>query len=108
MLDRIVDVVAEIGERDDLFALRGDFVRRESEQRRCQLDVRESGVLRMKPRAELEQRADATVDDEGSARGLDDPANDFQQRRFSGAILADDAKRFSDGKLERDGIERAK
>ena len=47
-------MVAEIGERDDLLALRGDFVRREPEQRRCQLDIRKAGVLGMKPRAELE------------------------------------------------------
>ena len=63
VLDRLADVLAQVGERDDLVAPIGDLRRREAKQRRGEIDVGEPRVVRMKARAQLEQRADAAVDD---------------------------------------------
>jgi hypothetical protein len=40
VLDGIVDVLADVGEGDDLVALGGDFLGTEAEQRRREVDVR--------------------------------------------------------------------
>ena len=74
MLDRIVDVLADVGERDDLVALRGDLARREAEQRRGEIDVGEPGVLGMEARSQLEQRADAAADGDVPRVGWITPA----------------------------------
>jgi hypothetical protein len=70
VLDRLADVLAQVGKRDDLFAPVGDLRRREAEQRSREIDVGEPRVVGMEARAQLEQRADAAVDDERAARGL--------------------------------------
>ena len=65
------------------------------------------GVFGMKARAQLEQRADAAADADGAARGLDHAGDDLEQRRFAGAVLADDGERFTAPELEADAVERA-
>ena len=45
MLDGIVDVLANIGEGNDLVALGGDLVGHEAQQRRGKIDIRKAGVF---------------------------------------------------------------
>ena len=59
MLDRIVDVIADVGEGDDLVALGRDLLGAEAQQRGSEIDVGEARVLRMKAGAKLEERASA-------------------------------------------------
>ena len=106
VLDRIVDVLADVGEGDDLVALGRDLRARQAEQRRREIDIGEPRILGMKARAELEQRADAPAAFDQTARRRDDAGDDLQQRRFAGAVLADDAQRLAGGEVERDFVQR--
>ncbi len=107
VLDRVVDVLADVGEGNDLLPLLGERRGLEPEQCRREVDVGESRVFRVEPRAQLQQRADAAVDDDGAARRLDHAGDDLQQRRLAGAVLADDAERRACHQLEPDAVERA-
>ena len=51
VLDRLADVLADVGERDDLVALRVDLVRRKAEQRGGEVDVGEPRVFGMEARS---------------------------------------------------------
>src|SRR4029079_12594231 len=84
-----------------------DLGRSESEQGRGELDVGLAAVFGMEARAELEQRADASVDLHGAARGRHHTGDDLQQRGLPGAVLADDAERLTARERERYVVERA-
>ena len=51
VLDRLVDVLADVGERDDRVALRGELRGREAHQRRGEVDVLRARVLGMEARS---------------------------------------------------------
>src|SRR5450755_833350 len=108
VLDRIVDVRTDIGEGNDLLALGRDFGRRQAEQRRREVDVGEPGVLGVKARSELEQRADTAMHCDAAARRSDDPCNDLEQRRLAGAIFTNDPQRLAGRELKGDVVERSK
>ena len=103
-----MNVLADIGEGDDLIALRGDFGGSASEQRGSEIDIVEPRILGMEARPQLQQRADPSTHGNGAARGRDDVGDDLEQRRFTRAILADDSERFARGQLKGYVVKRAK
>src|SRR6185437_15883332 len=108
MLDRLVNVLPDVGKGDDLLASGRELVGGEAEQRRCELDVGESRVFRVKPGPQLEQCADTSSNVERPARRPYHPCDDLEQRRLARAVLADHSERFPASKLQADTVERAK
>ena len=100
MLDRIVDVLADVGEGDDRLAPGGDLVGSQAQQGRGKVDVGKSRIVRMEARAQFQQRADATADVDPAAGRGDDAGDDLEQGRLAGAVLADDAQRLAGGEIE--------
>ena len=100
VLDRVVDVLADVRERDDLVALRGDLARGQAEQRGGEVDVGEPRVLRVEARSQLEQRADAAADERPLPRvGWITPATTFSSvdlpAPFSPIMPSDSPRRSS-------------
>ena len=90
--NRQVDVVADAGELDDLVHPLADLGAGQAVQRAVQEDVLAAGELRVEPGAELEQRRDAPADLDAADAGLDDPADQLQERRLAGAVSPDQTR----------------
>ena len=90
-LHRRVDELLDLGERDDLVELPADFRLAHAEDRAVQKDVLPAGQLGVKTGADLEQARHAPAQGDLAGRRRGDPRQDLQQRRFAGAVAADDA-----------------
>jgi hypothetical protein len=87
--DGRVDEAGDLGEFDDFVEFGADLAVRHSQDRTIQVDVLAPGQFRMKARADFEQTGDAPAHFDAAAAGFDDATEDFQQRRFPGAVAAD-------------------
>ncbi len=105
-LDRRVDELLDLRERDDLVELALDLGAAHPQDRAVQVDVLAARQLRMESGPDLEQRSDAAVDLGEPARGLRDPRQDLQQRALTGAVAADDADDLPRPDLEAHVVER--
>src|SRR5579884_1248083 len=103
---RHVDEFLEPGEGDDLVELLADRRAAQAVDRALQEDVLAPGHLRVEPRAELEQRADASADGDVTRGRLDDPREQAEQRRLPGAVAAHEAERAARVDVERHVAER--
>src|SRR5205823_2350553 len=83
-----------------------ELVTPQPENRTAQYHVLAPAQLRMKPRAQYEQTADAAVQIYRAARRLRDATEHLQQRRFAGAVASDDADGFARPDAEADIVER--
>jgi len=102
MLDRLVDVVADVGELDDLVEALAHLARAESVQRGGHRDVVASRIVRMEPGAEFEQRADAAVDGDAAERRRQHAGQQLEQGRLAGSVLADQPEGFAAAHLDID------
>src|SRR5204862_6469397 len=94
-LRRLVKALADAGEFDEAVEALVDLAAREAEHDAVDVDVLAAGDLRMKPRAQFDQRGDASVHRHRSAGRFENAGDDFQQRRFSRAVASDHAERFA-------------
>ena len=92
-LDLGVDEVADAGELEDVVEVRLGLVAAESEHRCVEEDVLPAREVGVEARTEFEQGRDAPAAATAPGRGLDDPADDLQQRALAGAVVTDEADR---------------
>ncbi len=78
MLDRVVDVLADVGEGDNCLAFCGDLVGHQAEQCRGKVDIGEPGILRVEAGAQLQQRADASAHVDAATRRRDHAGDDLE------------------------------
>ena len=90
---RLVDEVAELGERDHLLEERVGVG--QGKEGGIHARVVAAGELGMEPGAELQNRGHATAHVEPAGRGRRRAGQEREQRRFSRAVLADHADRFA-------------
>src|SRR5205807_3007836 len=103
---RAVDRLLEARERDDLVELLTQVGALEPVNRPVQEDVLAAGEVRVKPGAQLEQRADASAHVDGAQAWLDDARDQAEQRRLPGAVAADEPDGPARLDAKRDVLER--
>jgi hypothetical protein len=96
---RLVDVLADIRERDDAVHLLVDLAPSQAEQAGRQPCIVATAVLRMKSGAQFQQSADASVHLDRASRRLHDPGDDRQQRALAGAVATEQADSLASGHL---------
>src|SRR5207247_3580253 len=89
---RLIEEGADAREVDDAVEARVDLAPREAEHDAVDVDVLAPGDLRMKARAELDERGDAAVHADAPRGRLEDAGDELQQRRLPGAVAPDDAE----------------
>jgi len=95
-------IPAELREGDDLIEVARDFRVLHAEDRAIEINVLASGQLAMKPGSDLEQTSHAPIEPCPPFGRFGDARENFQQRRFAGAIDADDAETFARNDVEID------
>ena len=109
VLDRVVDVLADVGEGDDLVALRRDLGRARGRAAprpgRC---WRAPCTPDGSPEPSSSSAPTRPLHPHRAARRLDHAGDGLQQRRLAGAVLADDAERRAAVQVEAHVVERAK
>ena len=105
-LDRLVDVVADVGERDDVAEQGIDARGRQAQDGAIDVDVLAPGQLWIEARAQFQQRGDPPMRFHPTRSGRQHTGNDLQQGAFAAAVEADDAQRFATLKFEIDAVER--
>src|SRR5262249_52433813 len=75
-------------------------------ERSVQVDIVAAGEVRVEAGAELEQRGDAATRLDEACGRLDDPRDQAQQRRLTGAVAADQADCLARLDRERDLLKR--
>ncbi len=108
MLDRLVDVFADVGESDDLIDVAKELGAAHAEQRGGKEDVLAAGVFRMESGTQFEQGTDAAGDRHRSGTGPNDAGNDLQQRGFAGTVLTDEAQGLAGHDIEGDVVQGMK
>ena len=99
--ERLVDELADLGERQDVVEFRFDLLGREAQERPVEEDILAAAELVVEARAKLQQGIDAATDLDRAAGRTDDAADDLKQRGLAGAVLADDAEGFALADFER-------
>ena len=84
----------DLGEVDDLVELAADLGHPHAEDGAVEKDVLPPRKLRMKARADFQQRAHASANAGRPTRGPGDAAEDLQQGRLSGPVATDDPHDF--------------
>src|SRR4029077_2129365 len=88
-LDRRVEKSSDLREGHDFVEFPFNLGASHSEDCAIQKNVFATGQFRMKPGADFEERANATVDVDSAGGGLGDAVQDFQQRALARAITSD-------------------
>ena len=99
-LHRGVDELGHVGEVDDVVELPVDLVAAHAQDGAIEVDVLAAGQIRMKSGAHFQQTRHPAVDHGRPPRRLRDSRQNLQQRRFAGAVGADDPDRLSALDLE--------
>src|SRR5262249_35458903 len=100
-----VEEFLDLGESDDVVELAVDLAARHAANGAVEVDILPAGQLLVKARPDLEQ-ADNAAAQLGAAGGrLDDAAEDLEQRRFAGAVAADQADHLAGLDLEADVLQ---
>src|SRR5262245_18316061 len=81
----------DLREVHDLVKLLADLRPCHAENTAIEINVLLSCKLGMETSADLEQARHATLYGDSARRGLRDPREDFQKRRFAGPVTTDDA-----------------
>jgi len=105
-LDRCVDEFLDAGKVDNRVELARNLGARHSHDRALQIDVLAARQIGVKAGGDLDQRTDASVQLNPTARGSQDLGEELQDGRLAGAVGPDDAERFSRTHLERDVTHR--
>jgi len=101
-----VDIALTTGEIDDLVQLGLDLITRHAEDGAVHEDVLATRHLAMEAGADLQERTDTTVSTDSASGGAGDAGEEFEQSRFAGAVLTDDADDIALLDLEIDVAER--
>ena len=107
-LDRRVEKLLHLGEGDDLVEPPFDLGAPHAENGAVEIDVFAAGQFGMKAGADFEHAGDPAGELDASLVGLGDAADHLEQRRFAGAVAADDADDFAALDLEGNVLERPK
>ena len=89
--DRGVNIAFTAGEINDLVQLGLDLITGHAEDGAVHEDILTSGHLAMEACADFEQGANSTMGSYRTRGRTGDAAQEFEQCRFAGAVLADDA-----------------
>jgi hypothetical protein len=103
---RLVDVVAELRELDDLVDLGRHLLAGEAHHDPVQEDVGPPGEVHVEAGAQLEQARHPPVDPVAPARGRGRARKDLEQRRLAGAIRPAQPERGARREAEVDVLER--
>src|SRR6266404_1422993 len=96
----------DLAKSDDLVKLTIDVPATNSEDRAIQINVLSSGQFRMKTGTNFQQTSEAAVQLNPAGSGLGNPREYFQQGRFTGSILPNDAEDFTGLNFEIDILQR--
>ena len=107
-LDRRIEKLLHVGEGDDLIEPPFDLGAPHAEDGAVEIDVFAAGQFGMKPGADFEHAGDPADELDASLVGFGDAADHLEQRRFAGAVAADDADDFAALDLEGNVLERPK
>jgi hypothetical protein len=105
IFDGCIEEFFRFGEGDDLIEFAFDFRFSHAEDGAVEIDIFAAGQFGMKPGADFEERSDAASELRRAFSGLGDSAEDFQERRFSRAVAADDSYHFAALDFERDVLQ---
>ncbi|CAA9406152.1 MAG: hypothetical protein AVDCRST_MAG64-1988 [uncultured Phycisphaerae bacterium] len=105
-LDRRVEELLDLAERDDLVELALDLGAAHPEDRAVEEDVLAAGQLGVEAGADLQQRRDPPAEHRPALARLGDAAEDFQQRALAGAVAPDEADHLAAVHLERGVLQR--
>ena len=105
-LDGLIDEVADLGKGGDILVALVDLARRQPQDRTVEINVIATAELRVKSRAQFEQRRDASVDIDRAGRRMQDSGDHLQQRALARSVLSDNAERLAALHLEADVVER--
>src|ERR1700694_2733526 len=104
-LDGGVEESLHARELDDVVELAVDLAALHAEDCAVQVDVFATGELGVKARSNLEQAAQAPVDDSASMGRLGEPAQDLQEGALARAVAPDDAEHLAFLDLEGNVVE---
>ena len=90
-LHRGVDIAFAAGEIDDFIQLAVNLSTGHTEDSAIQIDILATGHFLMKTRADFQQGAYTAMGTDSAGGGTGDAAQEFQEGRFAGAVLTDDA-----------------
>ena len=105
--DRLVHVLADVSELDDLGLELFDLFLRQTEGSAAQVDVLPSGHLPFEARGELEEGGDAAIDGDLPFGREADSGDHLEDGGLAGAVAADEGDRFTGHDRERhvvDGV----
>src|ERR1043166_1922428 len=100
VLDRRINKLVDLRERDNLVELRRDFRSPHPQNCAIQVNVLPAGQLRMKPCSHLQQRSNTSMDLRMPLGRFRDSGQQLKQGRFASAISPDDAHNFAARDLE--------
>ena len=95
-----------LGEGNDLVELARDLGAAHAEDGAVEIDVLAAGELGMEAGADLQQARHAAADFDAALGRRGDAGKDLEQRRFAGAVAADDADDLAPLDLEGDVLQR--
>ena len=101
-----LDKLLQFGEGDNLVKLALDLRAPHPENCAAQENVLASGEVGMKTGADFEQAADPSAEFNFAGGRPGDARKNFQQCRFAGAVVTDDADQFALADLQIDVVER--
>ena len=104
-LDRLIDVIADVGKRDDVGQQGVDARAAQAQNRTIDVDVFTPGQVGVEARTQLQQRRHAAVGEHRTRAGRQYAGNDLQQGAFAAAIQADDAQRLPTVQAEADVVQ---
>src|SRR5207302_1891981 len=84
----------------NLVESRRDLATAHAHDRALQVDVLAAGHILVKASGDLDERAGAADDRTRPARWLENPVQQLEDRRFAGAVVADDPERFARSDFE--------
>ena len=93
-LERRIDELLELGERNDLVHFPADLRARQAEDRGIDIDVLATREIPDEPCAHLDQRGDAAANRHLAPRRLRDMRQHLEERALARAIASDDADHF--------------
>ena len=98
--DGLVDVLADVGELDDLGLQFADLLLREAQRGAPEVDVFPAGHFGLEAGGELQQRGDSAVDGDLPFRGETDAGDHFEDGGLAGAVAADERHGLAGHDLE--------
>src|SRR5258708_4410680 len=100
IFDRRIDKSFDFREGDNLVKFAVRLSAAHSQDGAVKVDILSSGKFRMKSGADFEQTANPSIEGDAPGGRLSDPRKDFEQRRLTCSIPADNADHFARADLK--------